>query len=78
MNIIEVIDEIENSQHNGFQLSKGKGLINSTWLLYKKQPHFFYFDISQKVEFIDRYKYSKEELLKEFENAYFTIDESIN
>jgi hypothetical protein len=75
---LQVILELENSQNKGFQLSKGKGLLNSTWLLYKRQDFYFYFDINQKIEFIDRYKYSKEELIKEFENSYFTIDDIIN
>ncbi len=78
MNISEVILELENSHNKGFQLSKGKGLLNSTWLLYKRQPFFFYFEINQKIEFIERYKYSKEELIKEFKNSYFAIDDIIN
>jgi len=78
MNILEIINELDNNQQKGFQLANRKGLLNSTWLLYKKKLSYFYFDINQKIEFIDRYKYSKDELIKEFENSFFTIDQIIN
>jgi len=78
MNISEIVNELEKISDKGFQLSKGKGLINSTWLIYKQNGFYYYFDINQKIEFIDRYKYTKEELEKEFEKSFFTIDESIN
>ena len=78
MNITEIIIELNKNTDNGFQLSKGKGLINSTWLIYKQDGFYYYFDINQKIEFIDRYKYTKGELEKEFENSFFTIDDTIN
>ena len=78
MNINEIINELAINSSKGFQLSKGKGLINSTWLLYKKKEFYYYFDISQKIEFVDRYKYTSEELVKEFQNSFFTIDEIIS
>ena len=78
MNISEIISELNKNADKGFQLSKGKGLINSTWLIYKQNEFYYYFDINQKIEFIDRYKYTKEELEKEFTNSFFAIDESIN
>lgn len=78
MNISEIVTKLNQNSGNGFQLSKVKGLINSTWLIYKKDKFYYYFDINQKIEFIDRYKYTKAELEKEFGNSYFTIDGFIN
>jgi hypothetical protein len=36
MNIQEVIQELNKSQHQGFQLEKRNGILTSTWLLYKR------------------------------------------
>lgn len=78
MNILEIINKLNNEKQKGFQLSKERGKLNSTWLLYKKNHFYYYFDINQKIEFIDRFKYSKDELIKEFEDSFFSIEEIIN
>jgi hypothetical protein len=78
MKIQEIITELNNSKSKGFQLEKRNGILTSTWLIYKKKEDFYYFDINQKIEFTDTYKYSEIELLKEFKNANFEIDLSIN
>jgi|GEM_PF-1120408 hypothetical protein len=79
MKIQEILEKLDaEKKFIGFQLSKRNGFINSTWLLYKKEKHYYFFDINQKIEFIDAYKYSKSEALIEFEKSYFEIDLSIN
>lgn len=79
MKIKEILEKLD-SENNyiGFQLSKRNGLINTTWLLYKKDLAYYFFDINQKIEFEDNYKYSIIELLNELEKASFEIELSIN
>lgn len=78
MKIQEIIKELKNSTSSGFQLEKKIGILTSTWLIYKKKGFYFYFDINQKIEFIDEYKYSEEELLEEFKNENYQIELSID
>jgi hypothetical protein len=78
MKIQEIITELKNSKSQGFQLEKRNGILTSTWLIYKKKEFFYYFDINQKIEFTDDYKYSEEEILVEFKNANFEIELSIS
>ncbi|GHC46514.1 hypothetical protein [Ulvibacter litoralis] len=79
MKIQEIIEKLDSeNKYIGFQLLKKNGFINTTWLLYKKEMAYYFFDINQKIEFIDAYKYSKPEALIEFENSNFEIELSIN
>ncbi|MCP4053692.1 MAG: hypothetical protein GY739_11610 [Mesoflavibacter sp.] len=79
MKIQEILEKLDfEKEFIGFQLSKKKGFINSTWLLYKKEGNYYFFDINQKVEFIDSYKYSKNEAIIEFGKSNFEIDLPIN
>ncbi len=78
MNIKEVIIVFNTQKIEGVQLSKRNGIISSTWLLYKKFNYYYYFDVNQKIEFIDRYKYSEDELLNEFQYSIYEIDLTIN
>lgn len=78
MNIQQVMQELNSSKHQGFQLEKRNGILTSTWLLYKKEGFYFYFDINQKISFADEYKYSENEMLEEFKNSNFKIDLAIN
>ena len=79
MKIKEILEKLD-SENNyiGFQLSKRNGLISTTWLLYKKDMAYYFFDINQKIEFEDDYKYSSIELLNELEKASFEIELPIN
>lgn len=77
MSITEIINEFEISKCKGLQVIKLKGIISSTWLFYKRNDFYYYFDINQKIEFVDRYKYTSEELVSEFKNSFFLIDEII-
>ena len=78
MKIQEIINELKNSKSKGFQVEKRNGILTSTWLIYKKKDDYYYFDISQKINFVDEYRYSENELLDEYKNANFEIDLSIN
>ena len=78
MKIQQIITELKNTKSEGFQLEKRNGILTSTWLIYKKKEFYYYFDINQKIEFTDDYKYSEEEILKEFKNANFEIELSIS
>jgi hypothetical protein len=78
MDIYQIINHLTSKDIKGLQLSKKSGILNSTWLIYKKNEFYFYFDINQKIEFIDRYKYAEKEIIEEFKNSYFTIDEFID
>jgi len=79
MKIQEILEKLDSEKKNiGFQLSKKKGFIITTWLLYKKEKDYYFFDINQNIEFIDTYKYSKKEALIEFEKSNFEIDLPIN
>jgi hypothetical protein len=78
MNIKDVIKTINSDKIAGLQLSKRLGIISTTWLLYKKNEVFYYFDINQKIEFTDSFKYSEEELITEFPNSNFEIELTIN
>lgn len=78
MKIQQVIQELNSSTNQGFQLEKRNGILTSTWLLYKKDGFYFYFDINQKISFEEAYKYSENEIIEEFKNSNFRIDLSIN
>lgn len=78
MNIQQLIDNLKNSKSEGFQIQKRNGIITSTWLIYKRKNKYYYFDINQKLEFIERYSYTENEILLEFENGNFNVEELIN
>jgi|TARA_R100000027_G_scaffold46622_1_gene35472 hypothetical protein len=78
MKIQDVINELKESKSDGFQIERRKGILTSTWLLYKRKDYYYYFDINQKIEFIDSYKYTEEELVNRLDNAYYEIELSIS
>ena len=78
MNIKEVINVLNTSKIEGLQLAKKNGMLSSTWVLYKRGKSYFYFDINQKIEFVDCYKYSEIELVREFQKSNYSIDLVIN
>ena len=78
MNINEVINSMNSNQIDSVQLSKRIGILSSTWLLYNKDGFYYYFDINQKIEFIDMYKYTLEELIEELKFSVFNIELTIN
>lgn len=78
MNIQLIIDNLKNSNSKGLQIEKHNGILTSTWLIYKEKNKYYYFDINQKIEFTKEHCYTETELLKEFTNANYTIDEVIS
>lgn len=78
MKILEIITKLKTNKLQGFQLEKRNGILTSTWLIYKKKGFYYYFDINQKIEFTDEYKYSEEEILAEFKNVNYEIELFIN
>jgi hypothetical protein len=78
MNIQIIIDKLKKDNSEGLQIQKQNGIITSTWLIYFKNDKYYYFDINQKIEFIEQYSYTEIELIKEFSNSNFNIEEFIN
>jgi hypothetical protein len=78
MNIQVIIDNLKKDNSEGLQIQKQNGIITSTWLIYFKNDKYYYFDINQKVEFIEQYSYTETELIKEFSNSKFIIEDFIN
>ncbi len=74
MQAINILNNFKENQFKGFQVTKRKGILTSTWLIYQKDNFIYFFDIVDKIEFNDNYKYSKTEFLEEFKNSYFEID----
>ena len=71
MNIVQIIEKLEQAQPFGLQITKRRGYLSSTWLLYKHHSAYYFFDINQKVEFNARYRYTAEELSAEMAGAWF-------
>jgi hypothetical protein len=78
MSIQVIIDNLKKSNSKGLQIQKQNGLLKSTWLIYLQKDKYYYFDINQKIEFSKEYCYTETELLVEFENANYKIEEFIN
>lgn len=71
MNIVQILEKLEQAPTAGLQITKRTGCLSSTWLLYKRHSAYYFFDINQKIEFIDRYRYTAEELSTEMAGAWF-------
>lgn len=74
MTIKEIALELSKKTVIGFEITKRRGVLTSTWLLYKNEKYYYYFDINEKIIFDENHKYSVEELEMEFQNLYFEID----
>ncbi|MEN3323547.1 hypothetical protein VP395_07400 [Mariniflexile soesokkakense] len=74
MQAIDILNNFKENKFKGFQVSKRKGFLSSTWLIYQKDNFIYFFDIAEKIEFSDNYKYTKDEFLQEFKNSHFEID----
>lgn len=73
MNITEIVIELEKSPNQGLELTKRKGILTNTWCIYKRENHFYFFEISEDFIFDENHKYTLKELIEEFENGYFEI-----
>ncbi|MDI5895413.1 hypothetical protein [Flavobacterium algoritolerans] len=74
MTIKEIALQLGKKTISGFEITKRRGVLTSTWLLYKKEKYYYYFDVNEKIIFDENHKYSLEELEIEFQNLYFEID----
>lgn len=74
MTIDELILILEKKANCGFEITKRKGLLTSTWEIYRRNNFFYFFDVNEKITFDENHKYSREELIEEFKNSYFKID----
>lgn len=74
MTIKEIALQLSKKAISGFEITKRRGILTSTWLLYKKEKYYYYFDVDEKIIFDENHKYSLEELEIEFQNSYFEID----
>ena len=74
MNSSEILKILKNKPEVGLQLTKKNGLLNSTRLIYLKKDFYYYFDITEKIIFDKKHRYSKEQFIKDFENSYFEVD----
>lgn len=78
MTIKEIALQLDKKAISGFEITTRRGMLTSTWLLYKKEKYYYYFDVDEKIIFDENHKYSLEELEMEFQNSYFEIDCEIN
>lgn len=78
MTIKEIALQLSKKAISGFEITKRRGILTSTWLLYKKEKYYYYFDVDEKIIFDENHKYSLEELEIEFQNSYFEIDFEIS
>jgi hypothetical protein len=74
MTIKEIALQLGEKTISGFEITKRRGILTSTWLIYKKEKYYYYFDVNEKIIFDENHKYSLEELEIEFQNSYFEID----
>jgi|JI6StandDraft_1071083.scaffolds.fasta_scaffold160202_3 hypothetical protein len=77
MTIREVVKVLNNNPKIGLQLTKHKGILKSTWAIYIRGNHYYYFDVSEKFIFDKQHRYKENELFNEFKNGIYTIDEEI-
>lgn len=74
MKIEELILNLEKKSNCGFEITKRKGVLTSTWEIYRKNGFFYYFDVNEKIIFDKNHRYSREEIIEEFKNSHFRID----
>lgn len=78
MNIEQIAKEIDSKLKKGLQISKRKGLLTSTWVIYKRKNVYYFFDICEKFTFDSNHCYTKDELALEFKDSIFEIDMEVN
>ena len=74
MNIKEVLSNLDNTSSSGVEVTKRKGILTSTWNIYKKRNNYYFFDVNERIVFDKNHRYTRTELEEEFENSYFEID----
>lgn len=74
MNIKEVISNLDNNSSSGLEVTKRKGILTTTWNIYKRRNNYYFFDVNERIVFDKNHRYTRTELEEEFENSYFEID----
>jgi ribosomal 30S subunit maturation factor RimM len=74
MTIEEIALQLVKKNTCGFEITKRRGVLTSTWLIYKKKDYYYYFDINERIIFDENHKYSLGELIEEFQNSHYDID----
>jgi len=77
MTIIEVADLVANTPSKALQLTKRKGVLTSTWVIYKREKNYYYFDIGERFVFDENHRYTYEELIDNFADSKYEIDEEV-
>lgn len=49
MTIKEIALELSIKTIIGFEITKRRGVLTSTWLLYKKEKYYYYFELMKKL-----------------------------
>lgn len=78
MHIQEVIEQLKVIDFKGFQIEKRFGIISSTWLIYKVEQDYYFFNIDDDSEFVEENKFTEDELISKFNGFNFEIDTPIN
>lgn len=74
MTIKEIALQLDKKAISGFEITKRRGMLASSWLIYKKEKCYYYFDVNERIIFDENHKYFLEELEMEFQNSYFDLD----
>lgn len=74
MSIKEILFVLDNNTNQGIEVTKRKGILTSTWLIYKRKNNYYYFDVSERIIFDKIHRYTRDELEEEFQNSFFEID----
>ena len=77
MTIKEVISNLDNNNSSGLELTKRKGILTTTWNIYKRSNNYYFFDVNERIVFDKNHRYTRTELEEEFEVSYFEIDSEI-
>jgi hypothetical protein len=74
---IEEIIKNNNLDSNGLQLTKKKGFLTSTWVLFFEEGFYYYFDVCENFDFNEQHKYTIDELKRELGNSQFEVDTDV-
>ncbi len=77
LTIIEITEKLSNSPCKALQLTKKKGALTTTWIIYKRKMYYYYFDICERFVFDKCHRYSFNELIHEFTGSNYEIDEDV-
>ncbi|RKS01216.1 hypothetical protein [Flavobacterium sp. 102] len=74
MTIKEILLKLDSNTNSGLELTKRKGILTSTWNIYKRRRNYYFFDVNERIVFDKNHRYTRAELEEEFKNSYYEID----